>query len=52
MHGLRDLSLFSTKKKPTPTGDVEEQIIPDARDTSMYFLENYRKKKKYTQSYR
>lgn len=35
MHGWTDLS-FSTKKNPAPRGEEDGQIIPAARDSTMY----------------
>lgn len=38
MQGHRDLSFFSTKKKPALAGDEDGRMIPAARDSSTYFL--------------
>lgn len=38
MHGLRDLSFWLTKKKPTPVGDEDGQVIPAYREDWMYSL--------------
>ncbi len=37
MHLCSDLSFFSTKTKPAPSGEEDGRIIPAARDSEIYF---------------
>lgn len=36
MQARSDLSFFSTKKNPAPTGDEEGRIMPAAKESEMY----------------
>lgn len=36
MHALKDLSFFSKKKKPVPTGDDELWMMPAASESVIY----------------
>lgn len=38
MHGLNTLSFLDTKKNPAPTGEIDGCMMPDLKDSSIYFL--------------